>query len=221
MRLLRVVGLLLLGLLALTVVAYVARGVVGTFPIARAKAEARADAEKGLPRAVEQSRRDRLAVRSALDDLGAPSYSFSELSCDLGTNDSGWIVDEYTQECAVRSVDLYAVDHGPRRCESVPLDADVTADVEAPGFAAVERGRTTSLVMAEPYYRMCPDGIVRPSAFGASRLLDGTRPRTLQSSPAWVVAVTSTPVSDSVLGCSPWGIIFCTKPVDRPVLPSG
>ena len=169
-----------------------------------------------MPRAVDRARADRLAVQSALADLGTPTYSFSELSCDLGSNDAGWIVQEYTQECVVRSVDLYPVPSGPPRCASVLVDTTVSPST----LVVVQRGSTSSLSMAKPYYRMCPDGLTRPSQFGSSRILSGSRPTDLSSSPAWVVAETSTPVSESVLGCSPWAVIFCGEPVDRPVLPA-
>ena len=213
---LRVLGIGLLGLLALLTTGYVVRGVVGTVAVSRAEAAARSDVAEGLPRAVDRAGRDRLAVRSALGHLGQPTYSFSELSCDLGSNDAGWIVEEYTQECVVRSIDLYAVPSGPRRCASVLVDPPVSPAT----IVVVQRGSASSLSSAKPYYRMCPDGLTRPSQFGSSRILSGSRPPDLSSSPAWVVAETSTPVSDSVLGCSPWAVIFCGEPVDRPVLPA-
>jgi hypothetical protein len=213
---LRVLGIGFLGLLTLLVAGYVVHGVVATVSVHRAEAAARSDVAEGLPHAVDLASQDRSAVRAALEHLGAPTHSFSELSCDLGSNDAGWIVEEYTQECVVRSVDLYAVTHGPRRCESISVDASV-----APGtFVVAQRGSTSSLSLTKPYYRMCPDGLTRPSPFGSSRLLSGSRPTDLTASPAWVVAETSTPVSDSVLGCSPWAVIFCGEPVDRPVLPA-
>ena len=213
---LRVLGIGFLGLLALLLAGYVVRGVAGTITVNRAVAAARSDVAEGLPQAVDRAERDRVAVRSALERLGAPTYSFSELWCDLGSNDAGWIVQEYTQECVVRSVDLYAVPDGPRRCAWTHVDASV-----APSSSVlVQRGSTPSLSMPKPYYRMCPDGLTRPSPFGSSRLLSGARPTDLSSSPAWVVAESTTPVSDSVLGCSPWAVIFCGEPVDRPVLPA-
>jgi hypothetical protein len=214
-RFLRVLGLGFLGLLALLVLGYVGRGLVGTASVARAEAAARSDISASLPRALEKADRDREAVRSALSDLGTPTYSFTELSCELGSHDAGWIVQEYTQECAVRSVDLYPVASGPRRCASMSLDPMVAPAT----FVVVQRGSTSSLTMAKPFYRYCPDGITAPSRFGSSRILSGSRPSDLTSSPAWVVAETSTPVSDSVLGCSPWAVIFCGEPVADPVLP--
>src|SRR5689334_13225577 len=113
---LRVLGLGFLGLLALVVAAYVVHGVVGTVTVGRAVAAARSDVDDRRAPAADHADRDWVAVRSALARLGAPTYSFSELACDLASSDAGWIVQEYTQECVVRSVDLYPVAAGPRRC---------------------------------------------------------------------------------------------------------
>jgi hypothetical protein len=145
-RVLRVLGLGFLGLLTVLAVGYVVRGLVGTASVARAEAAARSDIAESLPRSLQKADRDREAVRSALSDVGAPTYSFTELSCELGSHDAGWIVEEYMQECAVRSVDLYPVADGPRRCASVSIDPSVSPSA----FVVVQRGSTSSLTMAKP-----------------------------------------------------------------------
>jgi hypothetical protein len=52
----------------------------------------------------------------------------------------------------------------------------------------------------------------------ASKLLAGTRPSSLSASPSWIVVEARTSLTDSVLGCDPWGVLFCSSPVDEPVL---
>lgn len=216
----RVVGLGFLGLLALVVLVYVVRGVVGTVAVASAKHQARSDIEEALPVSQHSAELDRDAVRAALaaaePELGEPVHSFTELSCEIASHDSGWIAQDYYQDCEVRTVDLYAVADAPAQCD---FDIVEAADVAINGVS-VHRGQATSFDRAEPWERSCPDGVVTPSRFGASRVIDGSRPSDLDDSPGWVLVETTTPVSETTLGCNPWGVVFCFEPVSGPTLPS-
>jgi hypothetical protein len=218
---LRFFGLGLLSLLGLVVLVYVFKGVVGTVAVASAEHQARVDIEEALPVSQGTAERDRDAVRAALaqgdPELAAPTYSFTELTCRLASHDSGWIAQDYYQDCEVRTVDLYAVADGPEECD---YDAELTGSQEvAVGSVTVHRAAADALDRAEPWERMCPDGVVAPSRFGAGKVLDGARPADLGASPGWVLVETATPVSETTLGCNPWGIVFCGEPVSEPTLP--
>ena len=208
-RFLLVVGTLLLAGVLLVTGLYVAHGVRGSAGLPRLKRQAAVEVTAALPAAGRGADDRQRQVRRRLHDLGRPRYAWSELTCDLSTIDAGWIVQDWVQECEIRTVDLFPVEHaGAGDCQDLLVpDADVT------------RGRAAVLTARRPYRHYCPDGLVRPALLGTTRLLAGRRPRSLSSSPAWVVAQTHTPVSRTVLGCDPWAVPFCEEPVDGPVLP--
>ena len=205
-------GAALLGIL------YVGQGLVGMAHVAAAKKQAAADLTAALPAGERRATAGRERVRTSLSGVGAPAYSWQELVCELDTNDVGWIVDEYVQQCDIRSVDLVPVTRAaPGGCESLYFPR--TLDAARSGTVGVRRGSSTVLASARPWAQMCPDGLTGPPLIGTSRMLDGQRPTSLSSSPAWIVVETTTPVSRTVLGCDPWTVVFCTEPVDAPVVP--
>lgn len=213
----RVIACVVLGGVALLGVLYVVRGLVGTAHVAAAKKQAAADLAAALPTSERRATVNRRQVRASLDRLGAPAYSWQELVCELDTNDVGWIVDEYVQQCDIRSVDLIpAAQAAPGDCEYLSLP-EASKETRS-GTVAVWRGRSTVLDSESPGARMCPDGLTGPPLIGTSRMLEGRRPRGLSSSAAWIVVETVTPVSRTVLGCDPWTVGFCTAPVDAPVM---
>lgn len=69
-----------------------------------------------------------------------------------------------------------------------------------------------------PFLGEIPGGLTRPPLLGISRMLNGRRPDSLVSSPAWLVVEIDTPVSRTVLGCDPWVVWQCAAPVDAPVM---
>lgn len=215
----RIPAYAVLGVVALMGILYLVQGVVGSAHVSAAKTQAAEDLVAALPAGERRAVRDGEQVRAGLARLGAPEYAWQELVCELDTNDVGWIVDEYVQRCHVRSVDLFPVERAaPGICEDVYVTDTFAANVS--GIVRVRRGRSTDLASARPWQRMCPDGLVGPPLLGTSRSLRGHRPGTLSSSPAWVVAETETPVSRTVLGCDPWTVLFCSEPVDAPVMGS-
>jgi len=215
-RFLRVIAIAVAVGVALLTILYLTQGLVGRGRVEEAKEQATADLAAALPSAQLQATAERDRVRASLSQLGAPTHSWQELVCELDTNDRGWIVDEYVQQCNIRIVDL------------VPTTGVATSDCEHLYFpdaisaanvvVGVWRGRSTVLAAQRPWLQGCPDGLTGPPLIGASRLLQGRRPENLSSSSEWIVIETLTPVSRTVLGCDPWAILFCSSPVDSPVM---
>lgn len=213
-RLPKILGLIALTPVVLVAGCYVVKGGVGTVQVAKARRQAVTDVHSALPTSDAAARQQQRRLRSVLADTGRPTYSWRELDCDLVTDDAGWIVQNWVQECEVRTVDLFAV-AGTRAgdCQYVPLPP--AAD---PSYRShVTRGPTNAMTT---FGGSCPDGLTAPPRRGVSRVLDGSRPTDLSSSPAWLVAESRTPVSRTVLGCSPWGVVFCGEPVHRAMLGS-
>lgn len=211
-RLPKILALVAVTHVALVAGCYVVSGATGTVQLAKAKRQAVTDVATALPASETRARRQQQRLRLFLAGSGRPAYSWRELDCDLTTDDAGWIVQDYVQECQVRTVDLFPEpDARPGDCQYVPLPVDADPSYGshlARGPASAMTGPGTS----------CPDGLTAPPRLGVSRVLDGARPPDLGSSPGWLVAETRTPVSRTTLGCSPWGVVCCGEPVHRPLV---
>jgi hypothetical protein len=225
---LRVCAYSFLGFVLLVGGVYVAQGLHGAAKVSRAKEQAAAEVTEALPAAKVQAVRDRDAVRAVTSTKwGRPAYAWQELTCSLGTVDAGWIVQSYTQECRIRSVDLFPTADAARvesgvpgwECDFSSLSLDVPTDPRAAAvpWASVDRGPSSALAGENPTQVGCPD-LLEPSRLGVSRMLSGVRPTSLDQSPGWTVVTVSTDVSSSDLGCSPWALLFCTSPIDEPVI---
>jgi hypothetical protein len=216
---LRVTGRVVLILLATLVAAYALKGLVGTAEVARTKERVRADIERGLPAGVGDATKGQKVLRQQLREYGEPTHSWRELRCDFSSRDSGWIALSYQQDCVVRAVDLYAAQNTNTTgaaCDDLPAESSLGA----PQYSGrVVLGPTTALTADERDWRCPGDLVVGTNRFHATRALSGARPRSLSSSPAWVVVETTTEVSSTDIGCNPWGVIFCSQPYDEPVLP--
>jgi hypothetical protein len=193
---------------------YAVSGVTGTIEVAKAKRQAVTDVATALPASDAQAQRQQERLRAGVRE-GAVAYSWRELDCDITSNDAGWIVQDYVQECEVRTVDLFPVpDARPGSCQYVPVPPAVD-----PAYRShLTRGRTESITAPLQSQTFCPDGLTAPPRLGVSRVLAGSRPQDLSLSPAWLVAESRTPVSRTTLGCNPWGVLLCTQPVHRPLL---
>ena len=215
--LLRGCAFVILTIVLLVAGSYVARGVVGAAKVSQARHRAAANLVESLPSAQRQATRDRERMREALGPRwGRASYSWQELVCELDHEDSGWIVENYTQECRIRSVELMAFAKVSRPdCERPPVLGPSGEQAYQP---EVFLGPTHAFHDEHPFRSGCPDGIVKEPKYGASRLLEGHRPTSLDESPAWVVGIVYTDVSRTSLGCDPWAVPFCTAPVDEPIL---
>jgi hypothetical protein len=205
MRFLKALAWFVGGIVLLLVTAYVVRGVAGQADVDRAKERAVRELTDAVDAAGPWTPPARIAGR-------APTYSWREVTCQLGTNDGGWIVNDYTQECTLRAVALVPTASAGPGCRSV-----APGRPSLPAGWAATRGPTSALTATDRDYT-CPDGLVGPPQYGVTRVLDGRRPGDLSASPGWIVAEKISPLSDSVLGCSPWSVVFCDSPVDEPVL---
>jgi hypothetical protein len=216
---LRWLAILVMTVVLLAAGLYVAHGIHATAEVRNAKRDAVADLAAALPGKKQQAVADRTQVRDAyVATWGRPAYAWQELVCHLETVDAGWIVEDYTQGCRIVSVDLIPAGAAAGdRCEHTELPGPVEAG-EQRYAGSVEVGPASAFDEDHPYRFGCPDGVVAPQRSGASRLLDGRRPTSLGSSPAWIVVTVVTAVTETRLGCDPWDLQFCDAPVDRPVL---
>ncbi len=197
---LRWLGRALAGFLALVVLGYLARGLWGTWQVHEAKGDARST--------VAQLQRDSGDVEKraeeVTDALGEPLHSWSQVTCTMRSHDSGWIVDEYYQSCARETVAVYPAADLHR---AEPLaDPDQRVDVED----------WSDMAWAP---RPLP-ATSTTSGFGSTA---ATPPQWSSrgdlDDEAYTVVTVSGPEAETTLGCSPWGILFCTEPVDHPVIP--
>lgn len=217
MKILRIIGRGVLLLVGALVAAYLLKGVVGSIELVRTKAQVRADIRHGLRAGANGATDGQQQLRRQLREHGAPTYSWQELSCDFSSRDAGWFPQAYLQDCEVRAVDLYATSSPTTgtTCTDIPTTPRVgTAD----RIATVRIGSTDALTAADRHWD-CPPGLTQPRPFRATKVVSGSRPEDLSTSPAWIVAETTTDVSSTEIGCSPWGVIFCNQPYDEPVLP--
>lgn len=220
---LRWCAITLVTIVLLAVGGYVFHGLEGASDVARAKRAAAAELAAALPASRAHAARDRdRVVAVAATEWGRPAYTWQELECDLDTVDAGWIVQYYVQECRIQSVDLIPVATAPgARCAWTPvppLPVTTSGPGAGPPAAAIHAGPASAFDDEHPYRFGCPGGIVGPPKYATSRLLSGHKPTSLDGSAAWVVVSVETDVSRTELGCDPWAVVFCSEPVDGPVL---
>ncbi len=211
-RVLRVTGLGLAGLVALVATVYVVHGLGGLREVEAAKRRAVVDLADGLATTGQESSAE--VVRRTTARFGSPTYSWQEVVCELTTRDAGWMVDDYVQECSLRSVSLVETRHDSTDCQLLEASQ---AEPDPPTTVVVWRGPAAALESTD-YVSGCPSDVLTPGFRAASRLLDGDRPSSLSSNHTWVVVEAKTSLSSTLLGCSPWGVLFCSAPVDGPVL---
>lgn len=201
-KVLRWIGLSLVGLVALVVLVYGLRGLWGTWKVSQAKDEARST--------VAQQERDSgdvdLQAKKTRETLGKPLASWSQVVCELNTHDSGWMVNEYYQRCSLQAVDVYPADEMER---ARPL-TDRDDRIEVAKWS--DKTKAPAPLPAES----------DTAGFGSRA---ATAPRwavegDLDRGEEYTMVTVSGPESDPVLGCSPWGVLFCSEPVDHPVVPS-
>ncbi|RCK71384.1 hypothetical protein DT076_02905 [Desertihabitans brevis] len=229
-RVLRVVLVVLAVLLALPVLAYVGNGVVGSVRQARLAREVAAEVRDGRAVAEPEVRALRDRQRAAVAAAGGPPprHSHLALECQLGTRDAGWIVQEHTQTCSVRSIDLHPV--ADRAAADALVARLAAADFGEPtssplpdGCVALRKRSEADLPEVEtlwvPAAAVADDRCYQLRTAGA----DGTAGETfaledLEPGQDWVAVVTTrTVLPERGIGCSPWSVLFCTAPWDEPV----
>lgn len=213
-----VVATLVAVLFLLVVALYVGHGVHDTIRLGHNKRQVVTDVRSSLPGAEHRASSLQAEARRASSPSREPAYSWRELSCSIESIDAGWIAQDYVEVCEIRGVDLVPASgpvtgpcryQAPPRTRSAPLSGDVV----------LVRGPATALEAPARAGYSCPDGLVRPSVLGVSRVLSGHRPASLAERRAWLVVTTRTPVSRTTLGCDPWAVLFCTSPLEKAILP--
>ena len=168
-----------------------------------------------LPVAERRAVADRDLARSQAD-LGAPAYAWQALVCGLRARGTPVGLSSPTPRSARSRASTCTRWPGPRPAAASPCRCpSARSRVPSPCRALAaprRRWRPTS-----PGEHSCPDGLLGPSTFDASRLLRGARPTSLSSSPTWLVITTATPVSSTDLGCDPWKISLLRRPRRPPV----
>src|SRR4051812_41119058 len=213
---------LVLGLVVLVATLYLAHGLHGVAELSVAKQQAADDLAAALPDSRQQAVRDRDRVRAAVGARwGRPAYSWQELVCELESRDAGFIVQSYGQYCRLETVDLIPLARTRGDgclTTSLPGALPETDPGEGP-TSWVDAARGPSSTFGEDLLRSgCPNGIVESRGLGVSRMLAGSRPDSLDGSPAWIAVTVRTEVSNTDLGCDPWALPFCSGPVEEPVL---
>lgn len=188
---------IIVGFFGLLLLVYVVHGLVGMAQLHGAKGDAR-ETVRMLDR--DTGTTDQI-VQGSRATLGEPERSWSQVVCEIGSNDSGWMVDDYTQVCSREVVDVYPA--------SVLSQAEGLADVTE----GVRASECTQVQCTEPV-------TTQPSV--TYRTSVGTEPvwdvqEDVGGDSHTVVTVRGTR-STTVLGCNPWGIL-CSAPVDQPVMP--
>lgn len=206
----RTFAVLLALVLGIPVAVYVGFGVVRTVEQRHLDDAARGDLEASLPGAERDTRLIRARALAATARRGSPSYSWTEVICSFETDDAGWIVQDYRQQCQVHSVDLVPLTTSPgERCSSGP-------ESYQPGYTTMTA--PPSGLSSSDYADGCP--VLLRASPGRSVLLAGRRPSVaaLGSAPGWLVVEVRVEASSTLLGCSPWDVLFCSNPLDHPAM---
>lgn len=190
---------IIVGFFGLLLLVYVVNGLVGMAQLHGAKGDARETVrmlERDTAGTTDQT------VQGNRATLGEPERSWSQVVCEIGSNDSGWMVDDYTQLCSRQVVDVYPASE-LSQAEGL---ADVTEDVRASECTQVQ---CTEPVTTQPSdsYRT---SVGTEPVWDVQEDVDGD---------SHTVVTVRGPRSTTVLGCNPWGIVFCSAPVDQPVMP--
>lgn len=198
---------LLLGALALLLLAYVAYGLWGTGQVHEARDEAR--------EVVGALERDRGAVEESIgatrDAFGEPARSYSQVVCELTSLDAGWMVTDYAQRCALEAVDVHRATPRLRaRVDAYAYDEERDAGLEVTDCA--DSGCVPAPLSGE--------GVDGETGGRGARA--GTAPRVGVDGDlapgAYVVVRARGPEEQVELGCHPWKPVFCSAPTDRPVV---
>lgn len=191
-------GIVALGLVAVIVAVYVAKGVIGTVQVGGAKDDARESVGQ-LARDTGDVNRQ---VATNRETLGTPLQSWSQVVCELTSNDAGWIVQSWEQGCSLEQVDVYSAGDFDRAESLRDVDprVDVTdwSDEPARPPLPAQDVRRLWLHLGEPADVGRAGGPRQrgshPRHGERARRRDGPR-------------------------LQPWGVVFCEEPVDRPVMP--
>ncbi|WP_068260363.1 hypothetical protein [Janibacter limosus] len=189
---------IIVGFFALMLLIYVVSGLVGMAQVHGAKGDAL--------ESVRMLERDTGTTDQIVQDnratLGEPERSWSQVVCEIGSNDGGWMVNDYTQLCSRQVVDVYPA--------SVLSQAEGLADLsEGVRVSECTQVRCTEPVTTQPSVSYRTSVGTEP-VWDVNEDVDGG---------SHTVVTVHGPRSTTVLGCSPWGVVLCSAPVDQPLMP--
>ncbi|WP_404383910.1 hypothetical protein LL946_01105 [Knoellia locipacati] len=220
-RVVRLAAIVVAGLVASVLMLYLIVN-VGAVVAARAKRSSLGD--EVTRRIAEELPASRQRADSVAGSIPSePNHSWVAQRCEFETNDSGWIVREYRQVCALESAHAWQVDS---RAEADRLLGDLASANEPPStygsctrYAVSPRFREQNLfgesrlelIWSEPEStgaRWC-----LPSADGyqARRSVVAEVPE-LDPAHGWLVVMQTDELVDEVIGCAHWSVIFCDNP---------
>lgn len=151
-----------------------------------------------------------------------PDRAWIEQVCTFGSDDSGWMVNNYRERCAVRAVSAWqvdTVDAGRRALRVTPPDYTV----DQPGceqLGTVGRPGTpgrTSDPAVEVFLASAARDPEQPCGAGVpygteSRAVEG-EVEELPLDATWLVVVDdSGDLVDEDIGCARWSVLFCDNP---------
>ena len=156
------------------------------------------------------------AQHELVDAVGdEPDRRWIEQSCEFGTDDSGWMVQNHRETCVLRSVSAWRVGS-----EQEARDLGDLPDQRLPGWD----GCLPLGLAGEPGVVEGPEATyVDPAASDGepwctrdlgtardARALTGER-AALDGGP-WLLLVAEQPLVDEPIGCAHWSVLFCDNP---------
>lgn len=232
----RWVGRILGGLLALALVVYLAVNLISWFSAWNNKKGARERLTTQLATVVPQAREHQRRVAEA---LGTPEHTLLVQRCEITTSDSGWMVQDYRQECVLEAIDAYAapslgqarrlVSGAPPDVVGDPVEEDAAEDRATGGCTTLRargdeggRRKPGETYLASFFLRPDPSGAAfcgarfQPSPYQPEQVLGGQHVA-LDTSRPWLLVSRATQLGDDSIGCSRWSILFCSQPSGLPV----
>jgi len=155
-----------------------------------------------------------------------PDHTWVAQRCAFDTDDSGWMVNNYREACALESVHVWQVDSEaqargllgvlgqvadePSRSDSC-LRFDLSSRLGEQDPFADSRTEVTFAVPGGSDSQWClPTHQSGPSRRG----LGGPVPN-LDASQGWLVVVQTDELIDEAIGCAHWSVIFCDNPFGK------
>lgn len=227
----RWVGRILGGLLALVLVVYLGVNLYSWFATRHHKNAAKERLTEQLATALPAARDHQNALAEV---LGRPEHSWLAQRCEVETDDSGWMVQSYRQECLLETIDAYAAGSlAEARRLIAPAPADLVGEpthAEASGGCQPLRERSgpptrdpgqvsLSAVFVGPQSAAteywCGSGY-QPNRFHPEQVVGGDHV-TLDASRSWLIVRRGEQLGGDSIGCMHWSVLFCDEPSGLPV----
>lgn len=201
----------LAGLVALVVLVYLA---VNGIAVAQGLSARHRLADEVTDRIADELPAAEVAQQELVDGAERePDRRWIEQTCEFGTDDAGWMVQNHRETCVLRSVAAWRVDseEEARRMSGVPgegyaanngcLPLDLAGAVEGREATYVDHAASSD---GEPWCtRELGQGRGSREIAGDRQALDPGR---------WLVVTAAQPLVDEPIGCAHWSVLFCDNP---------